>query len=215
MAQNIIIIIIIIIFVYYSCNAPPLPPFRGATRHISPWGLAFAQSKSWSSVRRHSSSNFFRKSLMSFAVRLRGSIRRIFVVSCLSAALIPRILFSLCRVSNDGIAYRDAMSSARRRLDRFPAVATRFSNVDGAISMHRLDHAASNDAFAIGSVVVGIDLIISDRPRRQTGAKNASASFSWGDTPHLTMGLSFRSVDVVPGISIVLLRNSRFPMAES
>ena len=35
------------------------------------------------------------------------------------------------------------------------------------------------------------------------------------DTPHLTMGLSFRSVDIVPGDSIVLPRNSRFPMAES
>ena len=62
------------------------------------------------------------------------------------------------------------MSSARRRLDRFPEAATRFASKDGAISKRRLDRATSNDAFAIGSVVVDIDLIISDRPRRQTGA---------------------------------------------
>ena len=106
---------------------------------------------------------------MSFAVRLSGSIRRIFAVSCLSAALIPRMMFSLCRVSNDGIAYRDAISSARRRLVRCPEAATRFAKVEGAISMRRLDRAASDDAFTIGCVVVGIDSIISERFRRQTG----------------------------------------------
>jgi len=56
-----------------------------------------------------------------------------------------------CRISNDGIAYRYAMFSASRYLDRCLEAAIHFANVDVAISMCRFDHAASDDVLQLAA----------------------------------------------------------------
>ena len=116
---------------------------------------------------------------------IERSIRRIFMVRCLSAALILRIIISLCWLSNHGVAYHDAISSARCYVDRCPEAAMHFTGVDGAISMHHLNRAVSDDVLQLAALypVVVIDLVISAKTSSSAqgpiGSRLQTSCWAW------------------------------------